>query len=336
MHFDFVRPGGQWPPESVPNQADFERWDLLQSKSVNGDDGGSWTPTKPIIIGGVGMSLGASSLLTGGFATGPGGKFVLQSGDAVQLSPLRTRTLFVPILRCGTTVDVNSLSGVSIRDENYVVRVLGPKQAGVRFKNSPTAVFIDVPRRYIHTGARIATIALEFVITAKPATVPTAMELFPAAIGTTGTTVNFSPQPGNIPGWFHSVAHSIGDYINPSSQATNRGYYYECTGNGTSSSTTEPTWPTTIGTNFMDGTVQWTCRGRNGWLSTFGATPDSYWANGAGQVLAFDTDNTATPPANVASSVSNSYQIQITQLDPNALFTGVSFAYDTISSMAFE
>lgn len=62
-----------------------------------------------------------------------------------------------------------------------------------------------------------------------------------------------------LPKWAVSVVHVLGDLIQPS---TSNGKVYTCSTAGTSSGTTEPTWPTSgIGSTVSDGTVVWTYSG---------------------------------------------------------------------------
>lgn len=60
--------------------------------------------------------------------------------------------------------------------------------------------------------------------------------------------------------WAASTVYTLDNYRRPT---TSNNLYYEVTTAGTSNST-EPTWPTTIGTTVTDGTVVWTCRGYYG------------------------------------------------------------------------
>ena len=60
--------------------------------------------------------------------------------------------------------------------------------------------------------------------------------------------------------WVMSTTYAEGDVVRPSTETS---LYYTCTVAGTSNST-EPTWPTTIGTTVVDGGVTWTCSGYYG------------------------------------------------------------------------
>lgn len=58
--------------------------------------------------------------------------------------------------------------------------------------------------------------------------------------------------------WTAATAYSLGAIIEPTSS---NGYVYICTTAGTSAASTQPTWPTTVGSTVADGTgtLIWTC-----------------------------------------------------------------------------
>jgi hypothetical protein len=56
--------------------------------------------------------------------------------------------------------------------------------------------------------------------------------------------------------WQTETAYALGDRVYPTGGST--GYLYKCTTAGTSSTLT-PTWPTTPGDTYNDGSVVWTC-----------------------------------------------------------------------------
>lgn len=58
-----------------------------------------------------------------------------------------------------------------------------------------------------------------------------------------------------LPEWVASTAYSLGDTAEPTVDNT---YRYTVTTAGTSAAS-EPTWPTSIGSTVVDGTVTWTC-----------------------------------------------------------------------------
>jgi hypothetical protein len=54
--------------------------------------------------------------------------------------------------------------------------------------------------------------------------------------------------------WAASTGYNVGDRVHPTSGLA--GHAYDCITAGTSG-TTQPTWPTTVGATFTDGTVEW-------------------------------------------------------------------------------
>jgi hypothetical protein len=65
---------------------------------------------------------------------------------------------------------------------------------------------------------------------------------------------NFNSTAANPGYWAESVAATAGQYVSPT---TANGHLYVCTTAGTTG-TTQPTWPTGIGSTVVDGTVTWT------------------------------------------------------------------------------
>ena len=62
--------------------------------------------------------------------------------------------------------------------------------------------------------------------------------------------------------WVADTVYAVGDYVRPTTLAKFTGYEYKCTaiaGDYKSHETTEPTWPTTIGSTVVDDQVTWTC-----------------------------------------------------------------------------
>jgi hypothetical protein len=60
MHNSFIHGGngsGAWPTGFVPGQAEWQQIDQYLFEALNGDKGGSWAPTTPIVIGGSGLDV---------------------------------------------------------------------------------------------------------------------------------------------------------------------------------------------------------------------------------------------------------------------------------------
>jgi len=72
-HNSYIRAGAVWANASPVTSAEFNLFDVAQFKSINGDDGGSWSPASAIVLGGSGLNVTGDSVLTkitGSFVTG--------------------------------------------------------------------------------------------------------------------------------------------------------------------------------------------------------------------------------------------------------------------------
>ena len=56
-HNDKSNRGGPFSLTLVPTPSLIHNWDQTSSESIDGDNGGTWTPAKPIIVGGSGIAL---------------------------------------------------------------------------------------------------------------------------------------------------------------------------------------------------------------------------------------------------------------------------------------
>jgi hypothetical protein len=59
-HFARTRPS--WNDGDIPLGADFEDLDSKTARALNADDGGSWSPSSPIVIGGQGVQIAGEGL----------------------------------------------------------------------------------------------------------------------------------------------------------------------------------------------------------------------------------------------------------------------------------
>ncbi len=336
--FDCARPSGVWSGELCFGARDAQWWDVTQSKSLNGDLGGAWNPKTPLGIGGTGMALNAASQILGGVTTRTGGR--LLAPDVPTLSS-RGRTLTVPAMAC--TARLVYAGGASHRYDHYITKSASAR-IGLAFAAIPNGLVLDIPRRYLHQGALLQSVVLNFAITERPAALPaTAMQIALVGHRYTGATYNTVPPSGpqglGLPSWATAIGYTVGSYVVPASQASNRGFYYKCTnaGSGTSGSA-EPAWTTVVGSSTpADSNGQiWTCIGRSGWLSTYQQSVDGYYFNGAGQTLGFDVDTTSTSSLNTMDNETHGVSLSVSNLEPLAILTGVSLTYAGIVSMAFE
>ena len=187
-HNDNVQLYGVWPVPIVPTPKRLSALDDAIAKMLNADDGGAWSPTTPIIIGGAGMNLTtASSQILGGVTTKNGGRLVLGNNDFPTFSATRTRSLVMPILPSvidGGNQDVSPSFGC--------LRSLIPDT------NVGAQLIVPIPKRYMHNGALLATATLTWRVgqphnTGSPSIAPS-MAIW--RITTTGTklALNSTPQ----------------------------------------------------------------------------------------------------------------------------------------------
>lgn len=154
------------PPHFVPTPSFLRRLDQAASESLNGDGGGLWSPSAPIIIGGAGAALSSLGGFTGGIATGQRslpGALLLGDGDYPTFSTPRTRTVVFPICDfLNTFVDANNAT--SIYDQSTSGALLST--------GSNCLLNVRLDSKRFPVGATIASVTLRFTVGAKPAAVP--------------------------------------------------------------------------------------------------------------------------------------------------------------------
>jgi hypothetical protein len=341
MIFDFTRATGVWAPEMVPGAGDWRGWDVTQSKLVSGDNGGTYAPNKPIVIGGAGIIIDASAAsasCTGGVTTRTGGRVQISqaANDMPYLSPTVSRAITVPVL--GNVVPVGGSVFQYMVDDKKGFGVMAALLPGGGFPS----MRLQVPGRYMHIGARLRSLGLNFRFVGRPTALPTSpLSMTPQALDAVGGTAIELPAAPlvNMTSWFAGwTGFSQGIYCTPSVPAVNSGMYFRAsfTGSGTTGSV-EPTWPSTIGATVVDNTVTWTCIGRSGIFPFVGLTLDGYYQNNYAQTLGLDLD-----PAPTLAGVSSVWtetallSVIFTQLDPRMLITSLQLVFDDIGDMSFE
>lgn len=350
MHFDFIRPGGLWPSESVPSATDYQRFDVQQDKTINGDLGGvTVVPKSPIIIGGSGLAS-AFGIATGGVATRSGGRIFTGGNTDLPVLNARTRTIVFPALKAGVSVGPNVNHDHQL-EEGYLQPVFGDFGAGIAFPDQPTFFMVNIPKRCAHNGARLFTASMQFIIRTRPQAVPTGGP-FPrfTLIGHnyTGNVTAGFPTPGNLVAfsspatWSAVTPHSVGDYVGPRATGSQNGYYFQVSsisGTGTTGSS-EPTWPSTVGATVIDNPganqIVWTCIGRNGIYPLKGATADSYYNGGGVQSVYFDPDPASG--SNILDNGSNRYAFYFPQaaIDPAMVLVSFTLHYGSITVLGQE
>ena len=408
--FDYARPGGAWAPESVPGAGDYQRWDVNQSKAINGDDGsgapdawqphtgytittsyvipttpngfvyqctlsgesdftepdwppfiggtvtdgsgegtawicvgtdGVYRPATPIVIGGQGMIIDAGACF-GGASTATGGRIIMAAAGGIlpHLSPSRSRTLVVSLVGHTETLETSSGGPVEVVTSDIigygVIAPLLPSGALPTFA-------VNVPGRYMHIGARLASIAVRYKFWRQPTVVPTEpLSLAVVAYPLVGaSTIALAPQYFvNAISWSPSwTVTTSGIYATGATYQSANGLFFRALGTGTTGAT-EPTWPTTIGATVVDGGVTWQAIGRSGILDVrpSAVSLSQYYGSGSAQEMGLDFDPSPDPAIDATTiwPINQRLTVTLTQLDPNMLVTGIALTFDSISTMAFE
>ena len=288
-HNPLARPQAFWAATdahanyiAVPTCRDFALWDTFQYKGLDGDQGGTWAPSKPIAIGGAGLQLsGAGNFLAGGVTTSTGGRLIHGNNDYLVLpNTLRTETLGF----LGSQVLTSS-------NGQLATGTLSTSPFGFVTPAGWTSLVLPISSRYMHQGAALSKVLVTGRMLAQPASFPTTpLEMFfESSGGTYGFGGSLTPLPYTQ--WAPTTGYTAGQYVYPLAKTS--GFYYRCTISGTSSGT-EGTWPTTVGGTFIDGSVTWQCQGYAG-LVPYPTTTAGYYAGGVVQTFELSVDAQHNP-----------------------------------------
>ncbi len=126
-HNPRIRPPGLWVAVTVIDPDELETFDLRQFESINGDQGGTWAPATPIVIGGDGIHvagrLEASAQVTisnqATFVTGSslemdGGSSALFGGTVSFEDAVSFESGCTAELKSGATLDAKSGSTTTV------------------------------------------------------------------------------------------------------------------------------------------------------------------------------------------------------------------------------
>ena len=338
-HLDFARPGGVWANEMVPGAGDYQRWDLSQSKILNGDNGGSWAPTRPIIFGGAGVQFTtAQSHFDGGVRTQSGGRLILGVSTTSSTCRLRrTRTITMALLPVTpySLVTPNALAQFTSPGGNvytfspdaYFLKATGPLATGLFLQNVGQPIAIAIPKSYLHQrgfnsafDGQLASVTLNYRVLQRPGgmtnngltAVPFLSVYSQLGPGDTTLTPPVGPSQLRAALQFNTTGiwqpnlpgFSVGQYFVPVSFTSEAlaGSYFKVTastGPGLTGATF-PNWNTTPGATTVDGNLTWTCIGGNGQL--YAPTLDSFYDAGAPQSLTLNLDTSIAQALDTASN----------------------------------
>jgi hypothetical protein len=345
--FSYSRRPNLWVSPSVPTARDMGLWDKHQYKGVNGDAGGTWSPTSPIIIGGSGIQLsGAGNVIAGGVTTQAGGRLSLGSSDFVQLNT-RTRTEVMGLFGALPDLFQNGLGGTPAS----VCVISPPFPLGIS-PISPTSVgdfVVPIPSRYLHQGATLTGATLSLRALVRQPTIGISQPAYANIIAmNAANTVTQSLVPA-FAVWQASHAYALHSVVIPNNASTSQtGYYYVATsvfGTGTSGST-PPSWPATIGSTVIDNAggneIVWTCEGFAGTLTYSQSFAGETYGGGAVQLPQMTPGSTFSPMVIDCTQFDYYLQYEYDNLGsgpasgPYWLFHALALSYGNITSTQFE
>lgn len=233
----------------------LRRLDILASQSLNGDEGGIWTPENPIVIGGDGLKFDNAGSIEGGISTSQfarSGAIELADGHWPMFAA-RTHRIVFPL----NDAMFNNWENIYANDGT------APAYNGIRFESS-ASIRCPLPSHRFPRGAKIKNVTLNYRVGKQPSSAP----------GTTPALVLIAKTPtrfkgavvSNFPYWLPSHHYVTGDRVISNSftpSLTNARMFF-CIGGlstGTSGATEPPEFVTANpGDIFADGgDVLWTC-----------------------------------------------------------------------------
>lgn len=217
-----------WPNTLVPTPATFRNLDQFSSELVNGDEGGAWAPTDPIVIGARGtptITLGtAGSVLSGDIETVSGNAIgnaidalpglILQSSAVPVFQTARTRSIVVPFT---TFIEANTAAALNEPRWEVDPVSLGARWIATNTTNANIIATVPMPLRGQHSGATIDSIDFRFAVGEQHAALPSVMPRV-RAIKVSGDTIaplhTVSVGDYDANGWYVDPAATIADYYN--------------------------------------------------------------------------------------------------------------------------
>lgn len=308
--FAFRDEHGQPGNATVPEPSILRQLDLAASQGIDGDNGGTWNPASPIILGGAGLNLSGYVLANGGVTTGPlaSPRALIVSGvPAVWLAGNRTRIVVFPLRDFGARFDETTIyqaSTVTYDDGSSPGTVTTLQNTGL-FSLSTTTVRLIVPIPQFRCTVGNVSAGTSWFPTLRIRTgqssVPSLLTGMPGFRLSKFTAAGAwqSSQDVVIPTWAATHAYNVGDLVIPTSPNSRQ---FRCTVGGTSGGAQPAGFPAAVvGTTIAgDGGVSWLTE-----LGPAGATAHyitlplpttaaNYFAQGQWQDITF--------PGNITSS----------------------------------
>lgn len=198
----------------------FQTVDTNQAAALNGDAGGSYTPTSPIAVNGAGFwACGPWGFSSGAIKSpsGSGKRFILGDGDHFVLKAGHSGASRNITVSGDLAVDVSGgpskmlMNAATLGRRNWAVSALGSPASGGHLLYPLT----------VHDGATLTSVVFTFVVTATHVGVPAQLPAFrlyavtPAGVVTVLSTIAagnssgfvvFNPTPANAAAWNNGAA----------------------------------------------------------------------------------------------------------------------------------
>lgn len=226
-----------WPLGTVPTPGMMRRLDQFSSELVNGNEGGTWSPTSPLVIGPHSydeetyptITVGDGSELSGDIETVAGNSqgnelfptytpgLVLQGGANPTFESNRSRTIVV-----GFTNFVEFDSNAATNCARMVLdeRTLGCK--AISTFNSARVVAVPLPIKAQHRGATISQVDFRVIVYGIHTALPSTMMRFRISRMTGATTDALHSAGGgyDAAGYLVDPAATVSDFMNSNQPRT--------------------------------------------------------------------------------------------------------------------
>lgn len=115
-HFAYTRPAGIWNQLTDLLSGELQDLDIKTYKAVNGDQGGTWAPSSPIVIGGTGFTSSGPTSFPSGFGCAGNASFLANVGIFGTLSSNGATNLYGATTAFGS-VSVAGAGGLSVTND---------------------------------------------------------------------------------------------------------------------------------------------------------------------------------------------------------------------------
>lgn len=213
-----------WPKGFTPTPAHMRKLDQFSSELVNGEDGGTFNPTDPIVVGpwttpNITLST-AGSVLSGDVETVAGNSrdatldvpgIVLQGGNPPICVTARTRSVTVSFVDGIVTTDVGSGTAWSAWDVDPVSRSMRAIIA-----SSAEMLLLPLPFRAQHRGSTIDSVTFRYAIAQERVALPNLSKPWFGVFrggATAPTFLHTAAGAYNASGFYVDAAATVADYF---------------------------------------------------------------------------------------------------------------------------